>query len=75
MLSITNIFEGKKNDYMFRNKLEPGMIVLIVLKRDQGTNRRVKGAIKDILTKSKRHTRGIKVRLSDGQIGRVQKIL
>ncbi len=74
MISLTNLFEGK-NDYMLRDKLGPGVIVLIVLKQDQGTNRRVKGAIEKILTKSKRHSRGIKVRLSDGQIGRVQKIL
>ena len=35
----------------------------------------LKGIVKDLLTKSKNHHRGIKVRLEDGQVGRVQKIL
>jgi uncharacterized repeat protein (TIGR03833 family) len=34
-----------------------------------------RGTVKDILTKSTYHPRGIKVRLSDGQIGRVQVII
>lgn len=49
--------------------------VKIVLKKDQGTNRRVEGIVKDILSPGAHHPRGIKVRLMDGQIGRVQEII
>lgn len=43
-------------------------------KQDQRTGRRTVGVVKDILTSAPHHTRGIKVRLADGQIGRVQEI-
>jgi uncharacterized repeat protein (TIGR03833 family) len=49
----------------------PGAWVNIVLKADQPTGRTVSGAIKDVLTRGN-HPRGIKVRLTDGRIGRVQ---
>ena len=58
-----------------RNDIKPGMNVAIVLKKDQRTGRLTEGIVKDLLTKSPTHHRGIKVRLEDGQIGRVQKIL
>ena len=50
------------------------MDVYIVLKKDQRTGRLTRGVVKDILTKSARHPHGIKVRLADGQVGRVKKI-
>jgi uncharacterized repeat protein (TIGR03833 family) len=49
--------------------------VAIVLKQDQRTGKRTIGLVKDILTASAAHPHGIKVRLQDGQIGRVQEIL
>lgn len=49
----------------------PGAAVNIVLKADQRTGRTVIGTVKDVLT-SGNHPRGIKVRLSDGRVGRVQ---
>ncbi|KAK3988740.1 hypothetical protein QBC44DRAFT_397695 [Cladorrhinum sp. PSN332] len=52
----------------------PGALVNIVLKADQPTGRTVSGAIKDVLTKGEHH-RGIKVRLVDGRIGRVQSMV
>ena len=52
-----------------------GQHVLIVLKKDQPTGKLTEGYVKDILTKAPNHPRGIKVRLCDGRIGRVQKIL
>jgi uncharacterized repeat protein (TIGR03833 family) len=55
--------------------LEPGMIVLIVLKKDQPTGKLTKGIVKDILTKSPTHPHGIKVRLQSGEVGRVKEIL
>ena len=58
-----------------RKDIRPGMEVDIVLKKDQRTGRLTRGIVKDLLTKSPHHGRGIKVRLSDGQIGRVQMII
>ncbi|KAI1370256.1 hypothetical protein F4677DRAFT_369517 [Hypoxylon crocopeplum] len=50
-----------------------GAIVNIVLKEDQRTGREVSGTVRDVLTRGDHH-RGIKVRLTDGRIGRVQSI-
>ncbi len=58
-----------------RKDIKPGMDVYIVLKKDQRTGRLTQGVVKDILTKSARHPHGIKVRLADGQVGRVKEIL
>jgi uncharacterized repeat protein (TIGR03833 family) len=58
-----------------RSNIKPGMTVLIVLKQDQRTGKLTKGMVKDILTKSLNHPHGIKVRLTDGQVGRVKEIV
>ena len=58
-----------------RADIRPGLRVAIVLKQDQRTGRRTVGVVKDLLTNSKFHPHGIKVRLTDGQVGRVQEIL
>jgi uncharacterized repeat protein (TIGR03833 family) len=58
-----------------RKDLTPGCEVAIVLKADQRTGKLTKGVVKDILTNSSSHPHGIKVRLTDGQVGRVQEIL
>ncbi len=58
-----------------RRNIRPGLRVEIVLKKDQRSGRRTVGVVKDILTSSAYHPHGIKVRLEDGQIGRVQAIL
>ena len=50
------------------------MTVLVVMKQDQGTGRLTKGVVKDVLTHSRTHPRGIKVRLQSGKIGRVVEI-
>ncbi|KAG6995848.1 hypothetical protein G7Y79_00041g078000 [Physcia stellaris] len=55
------------------SQLSPGVIVQIVLKADQSSGKLTPGKIADILTKGD-HPRGIKVRLADGQIGRVQSL-
>ncbi len=52
----------------------PGMRVAIVRKENQNTDRFDEGIVDEVLTKSMFHRRGIKVRLKDGKIGRVQKI-
>ena len=58
-----------------RDNIQPGMRVLIALKEDQGTGNLTEGIVQDILTNSPHHPRGIKVRLEDGQVGRVQEII
>lgn len=57
-----------------RINIKPGLAVEIVLKKDQATKKLTKGVVKDILTNASFHPHGIKVRLEDGQVGRVQKI-
>jgi len=58
-----------------RNDIKRGSEVYIVLKKDQRTGKKTKGIVKDLLTKSDSHPHGIKVRLEDGSVGRVQEIL
>ena len=58
-----------------RKNIKPGLKVDIVLKKDQRTGKLTRGVVKDLLTKSASHTHGIKVRLADGQVGRVKYIL
>ncbi|ETN41024.1 uncharacterized protein HMPREF1541_02958 [Cyphellophora europaea CBS 101466] len=56
------------------NKITAGLPVSIVLKADQRTGREVQGTVAQLLTRHN-HPRGIKVKLTDGRVGRVQKIL
>jgi uncharacterized repeat protein (TIGR03833 family) len=58
-----------------RVQIKPGQCVLIVLKKDQRSGKLTEGIVKDILTKSRTHPHGIKVRLESGDIGRVKEIL
>ncbi|OIB00485.1 hypothetical protein AK95_25215 [Paenibacillus sp. LC231] len=57
-----------------RSNIKPGLEVDIVLKQDQRTGKLTRGVVKDILTNSPNHPYGIKVRLQDGQVGRVKNI-
>ncbi len=61
---------GKERKYIF-----PGTEVDIVLKEDQPTGKLTRGIVKDVLTSSENHPRGIKVRLEDESVGRVQNII
>jgi uncharacterized repeat protein (TIGR03833 family) len=63
------------NDHTRRASIRPGMTVLVVLKQDQRTGRLTRGIVRDILTSSAIHPRGIKVRLQNGLVGRVQQIV
>jgi uncharacterized repeat protein (TIGR03833 family) len=58
-----------------RSDIQAGVEVDIVLKKDQRTGALTRGIVKDILTNSATHPHGIKVRLTDGQVGRVQQII
>lgn len=52
-----------------------GSTVDIVLKKDQRTGILTRGVVSKVLTKKPVHTRGIKVMLVDGSVGRVQRVL
>lgn len=52
----------------------PGAPVSIVLKADQATGNEVQGIVAELLTRGD-HPRGIKVRLRDGRVGRVQRMV
>ncbi len=58
-----------------REQIKPGLKVAIVMKPDQRSGRLTEGVVSGLLTKSAFHPHGIKVRLTEGQVGRVQKIL
>ncbi len=58
-----------------RKNIKPGITVAIVLKQDQRTGKKTNGVVKEILTNSATHPHGVKVRLTDGQVGRVQEII
>ena len=58
-----------------RNDIKPGLRVNITQKQDQRTGKLTSGVVKDILTKSPFHARGIKGRLQTGEVGRVQEIV
>lgn len=58
-----------------RKDIKKGSEVYIVLKKDQRSGKRTKGIVKDLLTRSPSHPHGIKVRLEDGRVGRVQEII
>jgi uncharacterized repeat protein (TIGR03833 family) len=58
-----------------RSDVYPGLEVDIILKKDQRSGNRTRGIVKNLLTSASFHSRGIKVRLEDGQIGRVVEII
>ncbi|MFZ2539352.1 MAG: YwbE family protein [Oscillospiraceae bacterium] len=58
-----------------RTDIKVGIKVNIVLKNDQRTGKLTQGVVAKLLTNSSFHPHGIKVMLTDGQVGRVQEIL
>lgn len=69
---------GDRNEYSTNvpniSQVTPGAFVSIVLKIDQPTGHEVQGVVGDVLTNGN-HPRGIKVRLADGRVGRVQRMV
>jgi len=57
-----------------RLSIVPGMKVRIVQKQDQKSGRTTEGIVREILTNTRFHPHGIKVRLRDGRVGRVAEI-
>ncbi len=58
-----------------RKDIYPGLEVDITLKKDQRNGKLTRGIVENILTSAPYHSRGIKVRLEDGQVGRVAAIV
>ncbi len=58
-----------------RKDIYPGLEVDVILKKDQHSGQLTRGVVKNLLTSASYHSRGIKVRLEDGQIGRVAYII
>ena len=58
-----------------RKDIYPGLEVGIILKKDQRNGNITYGFVQNLLTSSAFHSRGIKVRLEDGQVGRVVEII
>lgn len=58
-----------------RSNIKIGAKVKIILKVDQRTGNLTEGTVEKLLTKSDFHPHGIKVILTDGQVGRVQEII
>ena len=58
-----------------RSDIRKGVAVNVVQKQDQRTGQLTRGVVKDILTNSKTHPHGIKVRLESGVVGRVKEIM
>jgi uncharacterized repeat protein (TIGR03833 family) len=58
-----------------RADIAPGIRVQVVQKQDQRSGKLTEGRVSAILTKSATHPHGIKVRLTDGVVGRVKTIL
>lgn len=72
---VNSCFKILTMDGTIRAGIKPGMLVNIILKKDQRSGALTEGVVQDILTSAPRHHRGIKVRLEDGQIGRVKEII
>lgn len=73
-MSATPLNQNQNHILPSIQQVVPGAGVSIVLKIDQPTGRQVQGIIAEVLT-SGNHPRGIKVRLRDGRVGRVQQMV
>ena len=64
------MLDGKRKD-----DVQPGAIVKVVEKHNQKTGQMTEGIVRQVLTSSAVHPRGIKVLLESGTIGRVKEII
>ncbi|GGL82547.1 hypothetical protein GCM10010840_20340 [Deinococcus aerolatus] len=55
-----------------RSAIRPGLTVDIVQKHHQRSGQLTRGVVAQLLTSSATHPHGIKVRLTTGEVGRVQ---
>ena len=70
-----NCYDNNHMSVIKRADIKKGNRVLIVQKKDQLTGRLTEGIVRDILTRSAAHPHGIKVRLENGQVGRVKGLM
>lgn len=76
LLSLLPYYRNRMaKDGQYRKDIYKGLEVGIILKKDQRNGKVTYGLVQDILTSAVFHSRGIKVRLEDGQIGRVTEII
>jgi uncharacterized repeat protein (TIGR03833 family) len=69
------MYKSDNNPAHHRANIKIGLQVAVVLKKDQKTGKRTYGQVQWILTSAAFHSRGIKVMLTNRQVGRVQEIL
>lgn len=74
MIYIAVNLPSAMNNGSIRSNIKEGLDVGIVLKQDQRTGKITRGIVRRILTNSSTHPHGIKVQLTDGQVGRVKEI-
>ena len=58
-----------------RSEIRPGLRVMIIEKQNQGSGKLTEGVVSRLLTSSPTHPHGIKVRLTNGIVGRVKEVL
>ncbi|MES2828374.1 MAG: YwbE family protein [Bacteroidota bacterium] len=58
-----------------RKDIYPGLEVEVILKKDQRSGKLTEGIVAKLLTSAPYHSRGIKVMLEDGQVGRVANVI
>ena len=63
---------GDNKNPQKRSEIRSGDAVWIIEKENYGTDNYKQGIVKEILTSRAEHPRGVKVRLTDGSVGRVQ---
>jgi len=65
---------ANEKDGRWKGNIMPGSRVHIVQKKDQATGKVTEGIVREVLTSTSFHPHGVKVRLEDGKVGRVQSI-
>jgi len=58
-----------------REDIRPGIAVMVELSEDKRTGKLTGGRVLEVLTSAPVHPHGIKVKLDNGQIGRVKQII
>ena len=67
--------QNDKKSGQVRNNISIGSEVQIVQKHHQRSGELTQGFVRKLLTKSPKHTHGIKVELESGEIGRVKEVI
>jgi uncharacterized repeat protein (TIGR03833 family) len=75
LIKEEEVMETEKSDGRTRQNIHIGSQVEVVQKQDQRTGQLTRGVVQRILTKSATHPHGIKVQLTTGEVGRVQKVV